>query len=167
MERLIRVMRPRTARTALVAIGFMLAGTTAIRAEEVTLKNQVDLLDDKTAAGDVVETVPRDAKLQVIGREDKWVHVKAADGKDGWISEAVLSANAGGGLDLSGLLGGSQGSEMSSAAAGKGFDDSVETYARNKSYSKAGLDRMIAIRKSVKGADWRQFVKDGGVGAKR
>ncbi len=165
-----RVPRQLSGRTRkILAAASLLLGATAgiASAEEVTLRNSVDVLTDKTAASDPIETVDKAGKLQVLAHDGKWARVRTAAGNEGYVSEAVLSASKGGGFDLSGLTGGSSASELSTGAAGKGFDDSVENYARNKNYSKDGLNKMIQFRRGVKGAEWKQFARDGNVGPDR
>ena len=51
--------------------------------------------------------------------------------------------------------------------AGKGLGEAL-AYARSTGMSPAGLERMLALRKTVSGADWERFITEGNVGpAKR
>lgn len=150
---------------AAMAVG-SLAGAAA--AEDVYVNSaQAILRDGKGLAYNEVATVKKGGKLTVIERQGNWVKVRSGDNKEGWVSQSSLTANnPGGGMgDLSKLLGGgSSSSAASSAEAGKGLGEALE-YAKGRKLSLAGLEKMKAIRKSVKGAELDAFMSEGKVGS--
>ena len=144
-----------------------MAGVAA--AQDVYVKLPVaNILAGKGAGTDRVAQVKKGEKLQVIGKEGSWLKVKAGD-NEGYVHENSVSSSAGGG-DTSGLskiLGGASGSSAaSSGEAGKGLGEAL-AYARSKGMSPAGLDRMLELRKTVRGSDWTKFTAEGNVGPEK
>ncbi len=151
---------------ASVAVAALLAGAGVASAEEVFVKQtSIVIRAGKGAAYDEVGKAVKGDKLQIIAREGKWLKVKTNSG-EGYVFETAV-AETKPGDDMSGIgkmLGGASGSSTASdAAAGKGFGESLD-WAKSKRMSPAGLNRMIALRKSVTGKDWEQFTDEGKVG---
>ena len=152
--------RPHRRTRALLAAA-LLGVSTAALAEDVTVKlPAASLLSGKTARSTKLTQLRQGDKLQVLGREGSWIKVRGA-GKEGYVHEnAVASSGGGGGLGLGGLgkmLGGASGaSSASSAEAGRGVGESA-AWAESRNMNAAGLSRMIAIRNSVRDADWQKF----------
>lgn len=142
----------------------------AALAEDVFVKQATVIVrDGKGSAYDEVGKVKKGDKLQVVGREGPWIKVNLGS-REGWVYEtAVADSKPGGdlGAGLGKMLGGnSQASSQSDAAAGKGFGEALK-WADSKHMSRAGLQRMYAIRKSVTGKEWEAFAKEGNVGVER
>ena len=132
---------------------------------------QPDRLDVREGPGllfDPVESVAKSAKLQELERtEDGWVKVQTPSGKQGYVFKGSVGdkpPSAGGGLTAMNMTSDAEAAQMSTGAAAKGLEPEAEKYAQNKSYSKAALDSVVALNKSVKGSTWMQFCKDGQVG---
>lgn len=149
----------------MVGIPLLLLVSSAALAEDLHVKQASAVLRaGKGAAYDEVATLKKGAKVTVIAREGKWLKV-SADGRTGYLFEAAVADSKSGDTGgLSKLLGGAAGaSEASSAEAGKGLGESI-AWARANRMSPRGLERMIAIRKTVTGQDWESFTEEGRVG---
>ena len=162
----------RSKRNRIVAavVGVAISVSTAAHAEDVYVKlAQANILAGKGAGSDRIAQVKKGEKLQVLGHEGSWLKVKLGD-QEGYVHQNSVSTSGqgGDGGGLSKLLGTASGaSGASSAEAGKGLGEAL-AYARSTGMSPAGLDRMLALRKTVGGADWERFTSEGNVGpAKR
>lgn len=150
-------------RPVLVAAVFIGAAAAVVAAEQVTVQRpRADIRDIKGSAGVVIETVGRNDKLEVLGREGHWLHVRTASGKVGYVPEAVQN-KGGPAADASGVSGSATVSPTEAAAAGRGWDKEVETYASSKGLSTDGLRRMEAWRQSAAGQPLRDFEQRGGL----
>jgi uncharacterized protein YgiM (DUF1202 family) len=116
---------------------------------------------------DVTGTINKNSKVGVIERtDDGWIKIQTPDGKQGYVFQKQLGANpaAAPGPFAFNVTSDAEASNMGTAAAGKGLEPEAESYAKNKNYSKANLDKVIAMNKAVKGKDWMQFCQTGKVG---
>ena len=137
-----------------------LAGTAG--ADDVWIKRSADVRNDQSAAGDLVVPVTKGQRVQLLQRADNWVQVDV-NGKIGWVAaDSVSSREVKPDTDL---IGRGSSAEMSSGAAIKGIEPIAGDYALNKRLSKAGLDEMTAIKKSVTGKMLKDFVADGPIEA--
>lgn len=160
-------MKRKTKARWLIASG-LLCIAAAASAEDVYVKLPVaNILAGKSAGTEHIAQVKKGEKLQVIAKEGSWLKVKAGD-KEGYVHQNSVSSSASGDSGgLSKLLNGGSGSSgASSAEAGKGLGESL-AYARSKGMSTAGLDRMIELRKTIRGSDWTEFTKEGHVGPEK
>jgi hypothetical protein len=155
--------RKRSLRWMIAAAVFGIA--TAAVAEEATIRYNDAKLRAKPTPFDTVATLKKGDKVQVLAHEAGWVKIQAG-GKQGWIA-AISLADAKGKSLLEGLgeaAAAAPGSSSASAAgAGKGAGES-EQFAQSKNLSRSGLDRMIALRKTVDGSEYESFVTQGKVG---
>lgn len=136
------------------------AAAAAVVAEQVAVRRPTaDVLDRKGSAGDVIELVPKDANLEVLGREGPWLHVRTASGKVGYVSKGVLVAGSEQATPA-GVTGNAAGS-IEARAAGKGFDPEVESYISEKNLKRQGLERMEALRAANRGKPLRAFIQQG------
>jgi SH3 domain-containing protein len=145
----------------------MVALSAPVLAEDLFVKqNSVVIRAGKGSAYEEVTTAKKGDKLELISREGSWLKVKSG-GREGYVFQAaVTDAKPAGdlGADLGKMFSGaSGGNTASSGEAGKGLGESLD-YARSKGMSPAGLDRMIALRKTVTGKDWEAFTAEGKVG---
>jgi hypothetical protein len=157
------VMRKRN----VLAAAAVLAVAGVASAEDVYVKMPTARVKASAGAGaDDVARLKKGDKLQVLGRQGSWVKVKVGD-KEGYVHENSVSASGGGGGETGGLsqiLGGASGSSAaSSAEAGRGIGESL-AYAKSHGMSTSGLDRMLAMRGQVSGAEWQRFTSEGNVG---
>ena len=163
--------RSKRNRIAAAVIGVAISFSTAAHAEDVFVKlPQANILAGKGAGSDRVAQVKKGEKLQVLAHEGSWLKVKVGN-QEGYVHQNSVSTSdqgGDGGGGLSKLLGTASGaSGASSAEAGRGLGEAL-AYARSTDMSPAGLDRMLALRKTVSGADWERFTSEGNVGpAKR
>ena len=158
----IKQARPRGFRRAMLAMA--IAGLAAVAvAEQVIVKTEVNVKSDKNPFADPVETVPDSTKLDVLGRDSGWIRVRTPSGKEGFISEDDLPPN----VNLASVQGGGQASAVSNDAALRGLQDDTEKYAKGKNYNTAGVERMVAVGKSVSDNDLIAFGKAGHVGPKK
>lgn len=153
-------------RTCLPLVTLLL--TTPSFAEDVFVKQSAAVVRaGKGSAYEEVVTVRKGDKLQVVAREGSWLKVRAG-GREGYVFQtAVDTAKPAGdlGADLGRMFSGaSGGTAASSANAGRGLKDGAVLYARANGMNTAGLDRMLAFRKSVTGRDWESFTTEGKVG---
>ena len=132
---------------------------------------QPERLDVREGPGllfDPVDSVKKSDKVTVLEKtDDGWVKIQTPSGKTGYVYQKELADKPPAGPGpLAGLnvTSDSEASQMGTAAAAKGLEPEAENYAASKSYSKANLDRVIALNKTVKGKEWMQFCQDGQVG---
>jgi hypothetical protein len=144
----------------------VLGVSTAAVAEDATIKyDDSKIFSGKAAKYDTVATLKKGNKVQVLAREGPWVKVQAS-GKQGWIGANSLVDPKGKGL-LEGVGELAQHAEGSSSAtganAGKGAGE-AEQWANSQNMSRAGLERMVALSKSIAPGEFAKFVNEGNVG---
>jgi hypothetical protein len=150
----------------MIAAAVLGVSTTAAFAEDATIKfNQAKVLTDKFTGSDTVTSLSKGDKVQVLAREGAWAKVSAG-GKQGWISANSLGDPKGKGMfagagEIAGKMSGSD--SASDSAAGKGGLPS-EKWAQSKNMSRAGLQRMMALRDTVSGSEIKSFDTEGNVG---
>jgi hypothetical protein len=153
-------------RVATAAFALAIAGGVTIAvAEDVWVKRpELDLRAAPSAAGNVVATVKKGQKLEVLGREGAWVKVKAGD-VEGYVSQNSLSdKKVSGGGGLSTFAGGPDTSGATASAGAKGLDDMAEKYAAAKGMDPKRVDEMIARTKSITADELAAFTREGQVG---
>lgn len=152
------------ARWALLT-GVIVCAAAVVVAEDLTVqRDQVDVRQGPGLLFDPVTTVGKNTRLQVLERtDDGWIKVQTPDGKQGYVFGESIKPAESGGL-FGGITSDAEASQMSTAAASKGLEPEAEQYAHSRSYSKASLDQVIAVNKSVKGQQWMKFCQDGKVG---
>jgi hypothetical protein len=163
-----RKIMTRKQRSFLLIASAVFGLSTAAWAETVYVKLQnATIRTGKNATLKPVAEVNQGDKLQVIAREGSWLKVSIG-GKEGYIHQNSISADAGGGAG--GTLGrkfeGGTSSEAGAGLAGRGLGDSAK-WAQGKGLSTAGLDRMVDQKKQFtknSGDELEMFVKDGHVG---
>ena len=133
-----------------------LAGTAG--AEDAWLKRSADVRNDQSAGGDLVVPVAKGQRVQLLQRGNGWVQVDV-NGKIGWVAADSISSREVK-ADTNFIARGTS-AEPSMGAAARGLEPIADDYARNKRLSKAGLDEMIAIKKSVTSKMLKDFVADG------
>jgi outer membrane lipoprotein SlyB len=150
----------------MIAAAVLGISTTAAMAEDAAVKfNQAKVFTEKSVASDTVISLTKGEKVQVLAREGAWAKISAG-GKQGWISANAVGDPKGksGFAGLGEVAGKVSGSESASgSAAGKGGLPS-EQWAQSKNLSRAGLQRMMALRDTVGGSEIKTFDIDGNVG---
>ena len=153
------------------AAGVVGLAAAAVVAEDLYVqRDRLELTNQPSPLADVVEAVPRNARVKVLERtEADWLKVQTAGGKQGYANADALGgqpasgtavavnspqdANAPVGLDVS--------------LAGKGaLERDADAYSRQRSYDPAALNRLIAMNQTSDdlAKQWQQFCKDGKVG---
>jgi uncharacterized protein YgiM (DUF1202 family) len=165
-----RLRIPRMTRLRAALLTAILGSAAAFVAAE-DLYVQPDRVDVREGPGllfDPVDSVAKNAKVTVLERtDDGWVKVQTPTGKQGYIFQKELANKppaAPGPLAGLNFTSNAEASQMSTGAASKGLEPEAEGYAHDKNYSKANLDKVIALNKTVKGKEWLQFCNDGKVG---
>ena len=156
--------RSRASRAVLVSACVIGAATAVVVAEQATVQRPgAEVLDAKGSAGEVIDTVPLNASLEILGHEGPWVRVRTPSGKVGYVANAVLVKSSGA-PDLSGITGGSNATGTQAGAAGRGWDKEVESYASSKNLDRTGLERMEAMRNACRGRALKDFKVSGKLG---
>ena len=163
-----RTKAGRRLRIALLAAAVGSTGAIVFAGDLFVQPERLDVREGPGTLFDPVESVKKNDKLAEIERtDDGWIKVKTPSGKEGYVFKGSVADKppAGPGL-FSGLAmtSDAEATQMSTGAAGKGLEPEAEKYAANKNYSKASLDAVVALNKSVKGKEWLQFCQDGKVG---
>lgn len=152
-----------------------LAGTAALAAEKrwvssdgTTLKKEASITSADLA------TLPVGTELTVVEAGGRWIKVRAADGREGWVyagrvSEAAPAAEVSGGE--SGLFGDTmQKSQIDTAKADsarsiRGLSPEVTQYARQRGTPEVfrkELDKVLARKVSAK--ELKAFLREGKIG---
>ena len=86
--------RLRTARSGLLAFALATLGAGAVRADPLYVIEQlvVSVSSAPDASGERIATLKSGDKVELIEREGEQVHVKLANGKDGWVRSSYLTA---------------------------------------------------------------------------
>jgi len=114
---------------------FVAAVATGQTATRWVDRSKADVRAGKASFHEVVDTVLKGEQVTVLRTEDRWMNVKTPRGKDGWLFEQALSANAvapsSGSSDF--LKGAGAGTTATAASTGaKGIY--AEQYAKSKGY---------------------------------
>jgi hypothetical protein len=145
-----------------VGSGLVFGGDLFVQPERLDVREGPGLLFDP------VESVTKSAKLQELERtDDGWIKVQTPSGKQGYVFKGSVGdkpPSGGSSMTAMNMTSDAEAAQMSTGAAAKGLEPEAEKYARNKNYSKAALDAVVALNKGVKGSTWMQFCKDGQVG---
>lgn len=155
-------------RIALLAAAIGSSAALALAGDLYVQPQKLDVREGPGLLFDPVDSVNKNDKLTEIERtDDGWIKVQTPGGKQGYVfKQSVADKPAAKPGPLSGLMvtSDAEASQMSTGAAAKGLEPEAEKYAANKNYSKASLDKVIAMNKAVKGKQWMQFCQDGKVG---
>jgi uncharacterized protein YgiM (DUF1202 family) len=159
-----KLLRAMFAATSLAVAGVCLAQV----ANEVWIKQKIQIRDGKSGFSNVVAEVNKGDKVTVLERDGKWLKVQAGD-KQGYVFEnAISQTKVGSGQGLAdAMAGGESTSGMDTTAAHKGLDEKAEKYAQSKNIDPKIVDQMIARNTSISDADRVAFMKAGKVGSER
>ena len=153
-------MKPRF----LIAAGLTLlaaAGATGQTATRWVDRSKADVRAGKASFYDVVDTVLKGEQVTVLKTEDRWLNVKTPRGKDGWLFEQALSANA-----VTPASGSSEflkgaGASTSATAASTGAKGIyAEQYAKSKGYDFSVVPWIEGHQPGA--SDVEAFAKAGG-----
>lgn len=130
------------------------ASSTAAFAESVWVKAAtVDVRENKGAVYPSLVTAPKGTELTVVKRDGQWIQVQTG-GKTGWVfANAVSTSKVNADMNL--MPGAS--AEMGTGIAARGLQPGAETYVSSRGLSKAGLEHLIAVRKSINPTEWTKF----------
>lgn len=167
MKRL-RFLTTQRVRTALLSAVVGSAAAVALAEDLYVQPERLDVREGPGLLFDPVDTIQKNAKVTVLERtDDGWIKIQTPGGKQGYVFQKELASKpppAPGPLAGLSVTSDAEASQMGTGAASKGLEPEAETYAKNKSYSKVNLDKVIAMNKAVKGKQWMEFCKAGGVG---
>lgn len=156
-----KIHAPRLRRWVMAAV---VAGLTAAAAgDSVIIKGSVDVLADKDPAGDTVETVPNNTKLEILDQKGGWVHVRTPSGKEGYITKDQLPSAT----NLASVSGSSVSSGADASLASRGLEPDTEAYARSKNMSPADAQQAKDWGDAVSRDDLKAFMKAGHVGPQK
>ena len=114
---------------------------------------------------DIVDTVLKGEKVQVVGTQDQWMQIETPRAKKGWVFEKALAAKevAPGSSDFLKLAPGDASTSRTAASAGaKGVY--AEGYAKEKGYD-YGVVRWVEEHQPKTSAEIEAFIRDGGLAA--
>ncbi len=158
MSKLLSVPSRRLRKSLLVAV---LGGLAAVAvAENVVVKNDVNVLADKNPFAGTVETVSNNTSLQILARDGGWVRVRTPGGKEGFISADDLPAST----NLSGVQGTGSASGADASLASRGLDRETEQYAKLKNLSPADAQLMVDWGNLIRSDDVVRFAEQGHIG---
>jgi uncharacterized protein YgiM (DUF1202 family) len=167
MKRL-RIPTTKRVRIALLAAALSSIGAVVVAEDLFVQPERLDVREGPGLLFDPVDSVTKSAKVTVLERtDDGWIKVQTPSGKQGYVFQKELANKppaAPGPLAGLSVTSDAEASQMGTGAAAKGLEPEAEKYASGKNYSKASLDKVIALNKSVKGKEWMQFCQDGKVG---
>ena len=151
--------------------GVLAASAVAVVADQVVVQRQRLVVREGASLDyDPVETVTKDAKLDVINRAPNgWLHVKTPSGKEGYVFEKSL-AGASTDTTLGPVSNSAVAASPENLAAGKGaLEPEAQQYASAKTYNTASLNAVIAANHApaVRGKNYDEFCKTGKVGPYR
>jgi len=147
----------------------MVPALAAVTAVAQTASRWVDRTKTDIRAGrgsfyEIVDTVIKGDKVEVVKTEDRWMFVTTPRAKQGWVFEAALSAKtvAPGGSDFLKLVPGDASTSATAACAGaKGVY--AQAYAQQKGYDYSVVTWIDQNQPTL--AEFDRFVKDGGLAA--
>lgn len=144
------------------------AGVFGAGAEETVLveRDSVDVRDIAASYGEVVGKAKANERLAVVGRKGKWLNVRMAGGKTGWVAESSLAKRDSGALDKYADVAGRRDAKTASGTdnttAAKGGEE-FDKLAQARGWDK---ERVYAIEKrSVDPKAVRRFAAEGKLGA--
>ena len=157
---------------------FLLSGI-SLAAETVWVSStNASLKADKKASSDTIAKLAVGAELSVITMDGKWVRVKTASGKTGWIYRGkisdvqpeTLSTEEKKDDGLGGLLGGLTGSDITAQSADssrsiRGLSPEAEAYARQTGKTQVytdALDSVLELKTDEK--EIEAFLESGKIG---
>ena len=133
-------------------------------------RTKADVRAGRGSFYDVVDTLTKGEKVQVVSTQEQWMLVETPRSKKGWIFEKALAATEvkPGTSDFLKMAPGDASTSKTAASTGaKGVY--AETYAKEKGFD-YGVVRWVEENQPTASADIEAFIRDGGLtapGAKR
>ena len=126
-------------------------------------RTKADVRAGRGSFYDVVDTVIKGEKVQVVSTQEGWMYVETPRARKGWIFEKSLSRTdvSPGTSDFLKLTPGDASTSRTAASTGaKGVY--AETYAKEKGYD-YGVVRWVEENQPTNAADFEAFIRDGGL----
>jgi len=150
--------------TAITMTGAASGETLYVAAKSAQLRS------GKTSLDPVVATLKLGETLEVVKRDDRWLHVRTAKGVTGWIFSNNVSSSkpAGGDTELAALgqsVRRTDASAVTASAGARGLDKASEDYANRTGITqqqREAVDRMTAYK--LPDEDIQEFLKSGRLG---
>ena len=128
-------------------------------------RTKADVRAGRGSFYDVVDTVTKGEKVQVVSTQDQWMQIETPRARKGWVFEKALAAKevAPGTSDFLKLAPGDASTSRTAASAGaKGVY--AESYAKEKGYD-YGVVRWVEEHQPTASSEIETFIRDGGLAA--
>jgi hypothetical protein len=149
-------------RKVLIWLGAALVAATVLGAAELAVQLRTAKLRSKPDfLGPIVATLNYGDKIQQLGEQDGWLHVRTAQGAEGWLHPSAV--NKAKSVEAGGKKADTSASADEVALAGKGFNEDVEKKyaADHKDLDFAQVDQMEKTKASE--TELRAFASEGGL----
>lgn len=148
-----------------VSLAFAAALAVAQAKTQWVERTKADVRAGRASFYDVVDTVTKGEKVQVVSTQEQWMLVETPRARKGWIFEKALAAIEvkPGTSDFLKLAPGDASTSKTAASTGaKGVY--AETYAKEKGYD-YGVVRWVEENQPTASADVETFIREGGLTA--
>ena len=152
-------------RVRLLILGAVLAASAVLAGADTTRwveRSKADVRAGRGSFHEIVDTVLKGEKVEVLGIEARWQNVRTPRGRRGWVFEAALSEEqiAAGGSDFLKLAPGDASTSATSASAGaKGIY--AQAYAQERGYDYGAVTWIEGNQPAAPEVD--RFVGEGGL----
>jgi len=143
-----------------LAVTLVAAAAVAQTSSRWVDRTKTDIRAGRGSFYEIVDTVVKGDKVEVVKTEDRWLLVTTPRARQGWVFEAALSATtvAPGGSDFLKHVPGDASTSATAASAGaKGVY--AQTYAKQKGYDYSVVTWIEQNQPTP--AEFDRFVKDG------
>ena len=128
-------------------------------------RTKADVMSGRASYYNVVDTVLKGEKVQVVSTQDQWMQIETPRARKGWILDKALAAKevTPGTSEFLKLAPGDASTSKTAASAGaKGVY--AESYAKEKGYD-YGVVRWVEDHQPKASAEIEAFIRDGGLAA--
>ena len=146
-----------------VSAGMVTLAAGVVMAEDLFIQqDRVDLTEEPNPYSAIVQTVPRDTKVQALNREDNWVKVQTPQAIQGYVTEDALSKTE---IAVAGNSNAPLHLDETLASKGNLAGEAL-TYSKDRNYNAEPLKKILKLEtgSSELGKRFDQFCKEGHVG---
>jgi uncharacterized protein YgiM (DUF1202 family) len=151
--------------TVLASVTLVAALAVAQAKTQWVERTKADVRAGRGSFYDVVDTVTKGEKVQVVSTQDQWMQIETPRARKGWVFEKALAAKevAPSSSDFLKLAPGDASTSRTAASAGaKGVY--AESYAKEKGYD-YGVVRWVEENQPTASSEIETFIRDGGLAA--